>query len=253
MTTKHPQPEVIKDQTSFYLGLAIGIAVVSIIGFVMMSSAYFSKNDTSTPLAQEVNNVVKAPTPTAPTPTAPAPTRAIQPQGEVNVVVTASDHVRGSKNAEVTIVEYSDIQCPFCKRFHNTLRQVMDTYGTKVRWVYKHFPLDQLHPYARKAAEATECAADQGKFWEYLDYLNDNQTKINIAFLSTAATAQGLNLTEFNSCLNAGKYAAKVQADQAEGQKNGVTGTPGSIINGKFYKGALPFENLKQIIDAELK
>jgi len=233
---------------SFYLGLAIGVAAISVIGFIAMTAAYFQKGDVANTddgenkVAVEDKKVNPTPAPT-PTPSAGAP---------VDIKVTDSDHIRGNKNAKVTIVEFSDYQCPFCSRHHTTMQQVMRDFPNDVRWVYKHFPLDSLHPYARKAAEAAECAGDQDKFWEYTDDLYANQKSITPTYLSDLAKTIGLKSSQFEECLSSGKYVAKVNKDFSEGQAVGVSGTPGSVVNGQLIKGAVPYEQLKATIQNAL-
>jgi protein-disulfide isomerase len=232
-----------KEKTNFILGIAVGVATVSLIGFIVMSIAYFQK---SAPAASEKSQVAQnnpAPSPQPNPAPSPVPTK-------IDVNVSDSDHIRGNKDAKITLVEFSDFQCPFCARFHNTMKQVMEKYPNDVRWVYKHFPLDSLHPYARKAAEAAECAGEQGKFWEYADKLFENQRNINTTYFSTAAKELGLNTTQFESCLSSGKYASKVNNDYSQGRQAGVTGTPGSVMNGELIKGAVPFETIKAKIDS---
>lgn len=173
--------------------------------------------------------------------------------------VTAEDHIRGNPNAPITIVEFSDLECPFCKRFHATLQQALTEYGDKVRWVYKHFPLDELHSKADKEAEAAECAGELGgneKFWAYLDKvfeLTPSNNGLDLALLPRIAKEIGLDEQAFEACLNSGKYAEKVERQYQEGLRLGVNGTPGSFINGTPIRGALPYENIKAIIDAELQ
>lgn len=178
--------------------------------------------------------------------------------------VTDKDHMRGDKNAPVTIIEYSDFQCPFCARFHPTLQQVMKDYAGKVRWIYRYFPLSSIHPYAEKSAEAAECANDQGKFWEMADVFFStqdswSQTGLDTATLEKLANQAGVkDLKKFDDCAASGKYAALVAADEATGEQAGVTGTPGSIILGvggskQLVPGALPIDAVKQMIDSALK
>ena len=170
-------------------------------------------------------------------------------QKESSIDVDSDDHIRGNVDAPITILEYSDYQCPFCSRFHDTMIQILAEYPDKVRWVYRHFPLDSIHPYARKAAEASECAAEQDKFWEYSDQLFDNQSSIDLPFLKEVAQNIGLDTNQFNSCLDSEKYASKVEADYREGIDLGVQGTPGSFINGQSLGGAVPYDQLKKMIE----
>lgn len=178
--------------------------------------------------------------------------------------VTKNDHIRGNANAPLTIVEYSDLECPFCKRFHPTMQQVMKEYDGKVRWVYRHFPLDQLHSKARKEAEATECANELGgneKFWAYVDQIFEvtpSNNNLDPAELSKIAEFVKLDVNKFTACLSSGKYATHVADDLKDALSAGAQGTPYSVlINAKGEKtpisGAYPFENVKSIIDANLK
>lgn len=178
---------------------------------------------------------------------------ATAPTGPVDITVTTADHIRGGKNAKVTIVEYSDFECPFCSRAHPTIQQVMNEYGDDVRVVYRHFPLS-FHPQAQKAAEASECAADQGKFWQFHDVVFENQDLVQggVAQFKKWAVELGLNASKFNNCLDSGEKAQLVTDDTNEGSALGVTGTPGFFINGQSVVGAQPFSVFKQIIDAEL-
>lgn len=180
--------------------------------------------------------------------------------------VTSSDHMLGNPDADLIIVEYSDTECPYCKVFHTTMLRVMNEYGKdgKVAWVYRHFPIEQLHSKARKEAEATECAYELGgneKFWEYINTLykiTNSNDSLDASELPKIASAVGLDVNAFNSCLSSGKYAEKVEADYQDAISAGGQGTPNSIIISKDgtqtpIKGALPYENLKDIIDALLK
>lgn len=165
---------------------------------------------------------------------------------------TADDHVRGDlKKAEVVIVEYSDFECPFCERHHPTLLQAMEEYGDKIAWVYRHFPLS-FHPEAEPSANASECADEQGKFWEYSDALFANQDKLAASYYPQLAGELGLNMNKFNECFNAKKYQSVIDNDQASGATAGVTGTPATFINGQMVSGAVPYSTIKQLIDAEL-
>ncbi len=167
--------------------------------------------------------------------------------------ITKEDHILGSFNAPVTLVEFSDFQCPYCSRHYPTLKQIAATYGNKVRIVYKHFPLSEIHPYAIKAAEASECAGEQNKFWEFHDKVFENQQALSFESLKQWAKEIGLNATTFNTCLDSGKFTAKVQQDYQEGVAKGVQGTPATFVNGKLVVGARPLSDFQQAIDAELK
>jgi protein-disulfide isomerase len=159
---------------------------------------------------------------------------------------------RGSATAPVAIVEFSDFQCPFCKQVVPTLTQVLSGYGEKVKLVYRDFPLDTIHPQARKAAEAVRCAQDQGKFWEYHDALFANSPNLSPEQLTTYAEQLGLNLPSFERCLASGTHAASVQKSINEGIRLGVTGTPAFFINGELLSGAQPLESFVRVIEREL-
>ena len=178
-----------------------------------------------------------------------------------------SDHIRGNPNAPVKIVEYVDMECPFCKRFHSTMQQVMDEYGKngKVAWVYRHFPLDSIHSQARTEAVASECANELGgsdAFWKYADRFfeltpSNNQTNI-ITVLPQIAREIGLDETKFNSCLASKKYDKHIQDDLDNATATGGNGTPWSIVvtaSGKKYplSGAQPYEAVKQLIELALQ
>ncbi len=157
----------------------------------------------------------------------------------------------GPSNASITIIEFSDYQCPFCARAEPTIKQVLEKYKDKVLFVYRDFPLS-FHQYAQKAAEASECADEQGKFWQYHDKLFENQGALDADSLKKYAKDLGLDTTKFNACLDSGKMAAEVNADFADGQNAGVSGTPAFYINGIELSGAQPFSEFQKIIDKEL-
>ena len=170
----------------------------------------------------------------------------------IRVEVAATGPSQGPANAPVTIVEFSDFQCPFCSRVVPTLNQVKEKYGDKVRIVFRQYPLP-MHPQAQKAAEASLCANDQGKFWQFHDALFANQQALAVDQLKAKATELGLNAEAFNSCLDSNKYAAQVAADMKEGSAAGVSGTPAMFINGRFVNGAVPFEEIASVVEDELR
>jgi len=162
------------------------------------------------------------------------------------------DPMKGSKNASVTIIEFTDYQCPFCGKARPVVKELIAEYGDKIHYVLRDFPLD-FHPYAKKAAEAADCAGDQGKYWEYSDILWENQGALQIPDLKKYAGSIKLDQKKFDDCLDQGKFAPEVEKDAADGAKAGVSGTPSFFINGQAVTGALPIEKFKEIIDAELK
>jgi protein-disulfide isomerase len=168
------------------------------------------------------------------------------------VQVSADDDPsKGGKDAKVTVIEFTDYQCPFCSKVRPTVKQLIADYGDKVRYVLRDFPLE-FHPAAKKAAEAAQCAGDQDKYWEYSELLWNNQKSLETPDLKRYAGELKLDQKKFDVCLDDGKYAAEVDKDQADGAKAGVNGTPTFFINGRVLSGALPLDQFKQIIDAEL-
>jgi protein-disulfide isomerase len=178
---------------------------------------------------------------------------AVQPTaGPVDVSVD-DDPGRGPEDAAVTIVEFSDFQCPYCARFQEeTLPQILSNYGDQVRFVYRDFPLTSLHANALKAAEASECADDQGKYWEYHDLLFQNQTALDDESLKGYAASLELDTTAFDDCLASGKYTQEVAKDLQDGTEAGVQGTPSFFINGTPIRGAQPYQAFQAAIEAAL-
>ena len=164
------------------------------------------------------------------------------------------DTVKGDEDAPVTIVEWSDFECPFCERFYQqTLPSIEEEYikTGKVKLVYRDFPLS-FHANAQKAAEAAECAGEQGKYWEMHNLLFGQGVQGGVAGFKQYAKTLGLNGAKFDTCLDSGAMAAEVQKDMSDGAAAGIQGTPGFLINGKLVSGAQPFSVFKQVIDAEL-
>jgi protein-disulfide isomerase len=152
----------------------------------------------------------------------------------------------------VTIVEFSDFQCPFCARVNPTLARLQEAYPGKLRIVFRDLPLLNIHKNAGHAAEAAHCANDQGKFWEMHDRLFANQQKLAPADLKEHAVAIGLDAAAFNQCLDSGKYTADWRRDSEEASRLGLSGTPAFFINGRLLSGAQPYEAFAQIVDEEL-
>lgn len=179
--------------------------------------------------------------------------------------VGKDDYIFGDKNAQVTIIEYSDLECPYCKTFHPTVKQVVADSKGKVNWVYRHFPLPFHNPGAQKEAEAAECAGSLGgskKFYEFIDKVfertTSNGTGFPITNLVPLAKELGLNEKKFQDCLDGGKMTQKVIAQRDAGSDAGINGTPGNILLTKDGKsslvaGALGADELKARIDALLK
>ncbi len=164
-----------------------------------------------------------------------------------------NDPFEGNEDAKVVIVEFSDFQCPACGAAFPIAKEVRESYGDQIKFVYKDFPLTNIHPYAWKAAEAGQCSLEQGMFWEYHDKMFENQNDLRVSKLKQYAADVGLNTAQFNSCLDSAKMYSSVSADQKEGLQLGVQATPTFFVNGRKYEGVQPFEKLQQLIDAELR
>jgi protein-disulfide isomerase len=159
----------------------------------------------------------------------------------------------GKMDAPVTLVEFSDFQCPYCQAVAPVLKQVAEKFGDKVYIVYRQYPIPSLHPFAFKAAEASLCANEQGKFWALHDAMFEDQKKLAVSDLKATARRLGLDSKKFDGCLDAGRYVEQVQNDQREGQKIGVNGTPAMFINGTYVEGgSVPFSVLEALINKEL-
>ena len=234
------------------MGAVAGILVMCTIGFVILLVMFLSGGSVTKPTTAVTGPTVAA-QPTAPAqPTTP---------GTITMrAVSKDDHLRGDKNAKVTIVEYSDMECPFCQSFHVTMQQVMTAYAGKVNWVYRHFPLDSLHPEARGKAEAAECVADLGgndAFWKFID-ADFGTPGFALANVTDAAAAAGVDAKKFADCYNAKKFATAVQDDATDAASAGANGTPYSVIIGADgsktpINGAIPFERVKVMLDAIVK
>jgi len=238
MLAKHMAEEA---QNSYLVPISIVIA-----GAIVAGSIYFSGG-----LGRETANVLNS--------------------GSVDSAtgirdVSAEEHIFGNPNAPVIVVEYSDLECPFCKTFHQTMLRIMDEYGNdgRVAWVYRHFPIDSIHPKARKEAEATECVTELGgqeKFWQYTGRIFEvtpSNNRLELDMLSTLAVEVGIDKTAFEACLSSGTHAKAVNDDFEDGRKAGITGTPSSLVLTRGgvptpIEGALPYEQVKELIEAQLK
>lgn len=256
--------DALPPRTSFLLGFAAGIGGVATIGFLVLLPGVI-RGKAGAPTTSASPAAAVAATATAPLPTPPA-----RPQPPEDVVGTfrsidpKTDHILGPADAVVKIIEYSDTECPFCKRFHPTMQQAVRAYPGKVAWVYRHLPLRSLHSKAAKEAEATECANELGgndAFWAYLDKVFEvtpSNDGLDPAQLPQIAADVGLDRAKFETCLNSGKYAQRVTDDENDAGAAGARGTPFSIVLGpKGEKlpigGALPFDAVQSMIDRVLK
>ena len=230
---------------SFAIIIAGGIIAVAIIvsgfikgGNIADNNKKVANNDTSTQQTASVDNILP---------------------------VTSKDHILGDPNAKVVVVEFSDLECPFCKRFHPTMQKIVDEYGKdgRVAWVYRHFPLDSIHSRTRKEAEASECAAElggNGTFWKYINRIFEvtpSNNGLDPNELFNIAEYVGLDRVKFSQCLNSGRYAQKVESDLQDAIASGGRGTPYSVVitnSGKKFTidGAQPYNVVKRIIDNAL-
>lgn len=226
--------------------MAIPISIV--IGFGLIAAAIFfsgatANNAQNTDVTKALEGGNEVPT-----------TGTIRPVDE-------TDHIRGNPNAPIMIVEYSDFDCPFCKNFHETMNKIMENYGSdgKVAWVYRHFPLEQLHPSAPRIAQASECVAELGgneSFWKFADLVfgeRGTNEPTNTSRLTEFAVSSGVSGTAFDSCLEDGRTKEAVDADFQDGIAAGAEGTPHTLVlvGGQqgVISGAQPYEYVSNIID----
>lgn len=167
-------------------------------------------------------------------------------------VSAGTSPVKGPSTAPIELIEFADFQCPYCLAVAPTLQRVLDTYGDRIKFVYRNFPLES-HPDAIPAAEAAQCANEQGQFWRYHDRLFGEPGKLSVAELKTTAATLGLDVPRFNKCVDEHKYRSVVDADAKAGAEAGVNGTPAFFINGRPLTGSQPFDAFKEVIDEELE
>jgi protein-disulfide isomerase len=168
-------------------------------------------------------------------------------------VATAGYPSRGPDSAAVTIVEFSDFQCPYCGGLFPTLKVIEKNYPDQVRLVYRQYPLTSIHPFAQKAAEASLCANDQNRFWEFHDSLFGDQEHLDVPDLKKRAADLKLDTAKFNACLDSGAKVSAIKQDIDEGNKDGVTSTPTMFINGRLLSGNQPYNEIRDVIDDELQ
>lgn len=239
----------------------LGIPVAIVIAAALIAGAIY------------MSGVQQTPTSVKNTGTGTTPTEQVTPETTV-APVTEADHIRGNPNAPIIIVEYSDIDCPFCRLFHDTMNKIMADYGAdgKVAWVFRQFPIAQLHPNAPKIAMASECVNELGgseAFWKFLDALNASRKveydasgslksvePTNMTRISEFAAKAGVDKGKFELCLNSDKYAEKIQSDVAAATAAGAQGTPYSLLivgdQQGVINGAQPYETVKQMVETML-
>lgn len=245
---------------AFKLSLVGGIIAILAIAAFFLLGTMIGKNTKTKVYKNTEATTLSNNRPSAPTAVTPPSVSA-----EINIVPVnkESDWIKGDVNAKVSIIEFSDTECPFCVRFHKTMQEVIDDYDGEINWVYRHFPISQLHAKATKEAEASECAGDQGgndAFWAYMDRLmaitpaNDG---LLLSQLPEIAEYVGLNVNKFQECLDSGKFSQKVQDQIQQAKAAGAQGTPYSVIVSGDKKvvipGALPVAGVKALIDPLLQ
>ena len=158
------------------------------------------------------------------------------------------DHIQGPDTADLTLVEYGDYECPYCGQAYSIIKQIQDYFGDSLRFVFRNFPLTQVHPHAQRAAEAAEEAGAQNKFWKMHDYLYEHQQALDDKHLQKYAKIVGLNLKKFDEDMDNHVHIPKIREDFLSGIQSGVNGTPSFYINGTRYDGSWDFDTLVQIL-----
>jgi len=219
-------------KTNFFFGLILGVAIVAILGF---GGILLTRDNPTDNLGDENGDVAGA-----------------EEEVVVDLQINENDLVLGNPDAPVKVFEFSDFQCPYCAMFHEVMHQIVDEYDGQVVWVYKQFPIAS-HPLGMPGAIATECANEQGKFWEMSDMIFANQDTLTEASFEEYAEELGLNLEAYQSCVADERYYEKILTDYNLGVENGVRGTPTNFVNNEMVPGAVPYENMKAIIDELLQ
>ncbi|MBU1178666.1 DsbA family protein [Patescibacteria group bacterium] len=222
---------------SFWVPVAIVLAGAIVAGAVVYSGNI--DNSSSPELTGSAEEALPEP---------PSPPEPGTEEFEVSV---DDDAVKGSKDAKVQIVEFSDYECPYCQKNSETIKKIAEKYGDQVAIVFRDFPLD-FHANAQKAAEAAECAGEQNMYWEYHDQLFANQESLDVASLKKYAKEIKLKTSVFDKCLDSGQQAEEIKKDVQDGVEIEVTGTPATFINGRKIGGAYPYEAFEKIIEEEL-
>lgn len=171
----------------------------------------------------------------------------------LKVPVTPRDHILGPANAPVTLVEYGDYECPHCGAAHPIVKLVLEQFGKNIRFIFRHFPLSQVHPSAQAAAESAEFAGARGQFWAMHDGIYENQDRLGLPLLFALASALELSEARLREALVSGAYAEKVRSDFLGGVRSGVNGTPSFFLNGRRHDGSYAFSDLAAAVEANLR
>lgn len=170
----------------------------------------------------------------------------------LKVPVTTEDHIQGKDNASITLVEYGDYQCPYCQKAYPIVKHLQTHFGKQLRFVFRNFPMAELHPYAQIAAEAAEYAASQGLFWEMHDLIYENQDRLDMSLLVELAQILKLSVEDFTFSIENKIFEPKIKSDFLGGVRSGVNGTPTFFINGERHNGSFDFADLVYAIDSVL-
>ena len=222
-----PKPRSSSRQTLFIFlfGLVLGIAIFASYNYFRLAKSNPLANQNSDTIANE-----------------PA-----------TFNITEADHIWGAKDAAVTLVVFSDLACPYCREYYASLEELMKTRADKVRLIWRHLPVSLNNAPSISSAVASECAGEQGKFFEYLSELYPNQDQFGPEFYLSSAEKLSLNQDQFSTCVSSGKYDAKIKANFDEAVSLGVEGSPASFLDGRYLPGALPLSQLEALIDPLIK
>ncbi len=218
-------------KANFFIGLLAGVAIISLVGFGYLGNNQNKNNNSN----GEQNNSEQV--------------AGEQGEGEKNIelAITEGDYVLGNPDAPVKVFEFSDFQCPYCQRFHVTMHRLVEEYDGQVAWIFKHFPISS-HPLAYPGALATECAGEQGKFWEMSDKIYEDKN-LNQESFAQFAEEMNLNMDQYNSCIEEERHKEKIASDYNLGVESGVRGTPTNFVNNQAVPGAVPYENMVEIVE----
>ena len=254
---EHKKSDILTiSKVAVWQGISTVLALLLVVSILTSGFAFgeASASGSETGLAVLAAERAQAAQPRGAAPSEPSPSGPPVDTEALMEALIEDDDIKGDPDAPVTIVEFSDFECPFCARFYTqTLGQIEEEYINtgKAKIVFRDYPLS-FHQNAQKAAEAAECAGEQGKFWDMHDKLFEGGVSGGVSSFKQYAADIGLDTTQFDSCIDSGEMASEVRKDMSDGQSAGIRGTPGFIINGQLVSGAQPFSVFQQVIEAEL-